>query len=197
MLLAGEQAIAVSAPIPDDELLAAELGRLDRKIGATTAERRRLADLYQAGLIDLAELHRRSSEVAARLRDQQARRDSLAAERTALARGNLLRRVTDFARQISEVIDQLDRPPRQLLLRLMIDDVHVTGWHVQIRLRIPLDPPDPGPSHPQPTRPAAPPTRPPAVSSQERLRSVGGHRLRLLPHAPDPSTRRKHTLTKK
>ena len=146
MLLAGERAIAVSAPIPDDELLAAELGRLDRKIVATMAERRRLADLYQAGLIDLAELHRRSSEVAARLRDQQARRDSLAAERTALARGNLLRRVTDFARQISEVIDQLDRPQRQQLLPLMIDDVHVTGWHVQIRLRIPLDPPDPGPS---------------------------------------------------
>ncbi len=143
MLLAGEQAIAVSAPIPDDELLAAELGRLDRKIVATTAERRRMADLYQTGLIDLAELHRRSSEVAARLRDQQARRDSLAAERTALARGNLLRRVTDFARLISEVIDQLDRPQRQQLLRLMIDDVHVTGWHVQIRLRIPSTRPTP------------------------------------------------------
>jgi len=68
MLLAGEQAIAVTAPVPDDELLAAELARLDRKTGATTAERRRLADLYQAGLIDLPELHRRSAEVAARLR---------------------------------------------------------------------------------------------------------------------------------
>ena len=72
MLLNGEQAIAVTTPIPDDELLAAELTRLGRKIDATTAERRRLADLYQAGLIDLAELQRCSSEVAARLRDQQA-----------------------------------------------------------------------------------------------------------------------------
>jgi hypothetical protein len=94
MLLAGEQAIAVTAPIPDDELLAAELARLDRKIDATTAERRRLADLYQAGLIDLPELRRRSGEVAARLRDVQARRDNLSAERTALASGNLLRRRT-------------------------------------------------------------------------------------------------------
>ena len=158
MLLAGEQAIAVTAPIPDDELLAAELARLDRKIDATTAERRRLADLYQAGLIDLPELHRRSSEVAARLRDQQAKRDSLAAERTALAHGNLLRRrVTDFARQIREVIDQLDRPQKQHLLRLLIEDVHVTGWQVKIRLRIPLDPPDPGPAHPRPPRPAPSP----------------------------------------
>ena len=174
MLLAGEQAIAVSTPIPDDELLAAELARLDRKIDATTAERRRLADLYQAGLIDLPELQRRSTEVTARQRDLQTKRDTLAAERTALTHGNLLRRrVTDFARQIREVIDQLDRPQRQQLLRLLIEDVHVTGWQVKIRLRIPLDPPDPGQTRPGPRRPAPSPTRPPAVSSQDRLRSVG------------------------
>jgi len=174
MLLAGEQAIAVTTPIPDDELLAAELARLDRKLDATTAERRRLADLYQAGLIDLPELHRRSSEVAARQHGLQAKRDSLAAERTALTHGNLLRRrVTDFARQIREVIDQLDRAQRQHLLRLLIEDVHVTGWQVKIRLRIPLDPPDAGPARPGPTPPAPSPTTPPAMSSQDRLRSVG------------------------
>jgi site-specific DNA recombinase len=193
MLVAGEQAIAVTAPIPDDELLAAELARLDRKIDATTAERRRLADLYQSGLIDLTELQRRTSEVAARLRDLHARRDSLAAERTALAHGNLLRRrVTDFARQIREVIDQLDRPQRQHLLRLLIEDVHVTGWQVKIRLRIPLDPPDSAPVRPGPTNHAPSPATPPALSSQDRLRSVGSHSRRFLPHAPGPSTRRKH-----
>jgi hypothetical protein len=36
-------------------VLAAELTRLDRKIDATTSERRRLPDLYQAGLVDLVE----------------------------------------------------------------------------------------------------------------------------------------------
>ena len=181
MLLAGEQAIAVSTPIPDDELLAAELARLDRKIDATTAERRRVADLYQAGLIDLPELQRRSTEVTARQRDLQTKRDTLAAERTALTHGNLLRRrVTDFARQIREVIDQLDRPQRQQLLRLLIEDVHVTGWQVKIRLRIPLDPPDPGQTRPRPRRPTPSPTRPPAVSSQDRLRSVGDHQEALV-----------------
>jgi len=192
MLLAGEQAIAVTAPIPDDELLAAELARLDRKIDAITAERRRLADLYQAGLIGLPELHRRSAEIAARQHDLQARRDKLAAERTALAHGNLLRhRVTNFARQICEVIDQLDRPRKQHLLRLLIEDIHVTGWQVKIRLRIPLDPPDPGPTHPRPRRPAPSPATPP-LSNQDRLRSAGGHRRRFLPHAPGPGTRRNH-----
>jgi site-specific DNA recombinase len=186
MLLAGEQAIAVTTPIPDDELLAAELARLDRKVDATTAERRRLADLYQAGLIDLPELQRRSSEVTARQRDLQAKRDTLAAERTALANGNLLRRrVADFARQIREVIDQLDRPQRQQLLRLLIEDVHVTGWQVKIRLRIPLDPPDPGPTRPGPRRPAPWPTRPPDMSTKDRLRSVGGEDVGVVDDAVD------------
>jgi site-specific DNA recombinase len=186
MLLAGEQAIAVSTPIPDDELLAAELARLDRKIDATTAERRRLADLYQAGLIDLPELQRRSTEVTTRQRDLQTKRDTLAAERTALTHGNLLRRrVTDFAQQIREVIDQLDRPQRQQLLRLLIEDVHVTGWQVKIRLRIPLDPPDPGQTRPEPAHPAPSPTRPPAVSSQDRLRSVGGDDFGVVDEAVD------------
>jgi site-specific DNA recombinase len=188
MLLAGEQAIAVTTPIPDDELLAAELALLDRKIDATTAERRRVADLYQAGLIELPELQRRSSEVAARLRDQQAKRDTLGAERTALAHGNLLRRrVTDFARQISEVIDQLDRPQKQQLLRLLIEDVHVTGWQVKIRLRVPLDPPDPGPTRPGPKRNAPLPTTRPTVSSQDRLRSADACRGRVLQQRVHPA----------
>jgi site-specific DNA recombinase len=179
MLLAGEQAIAVTAPIPDDELLAAELARLDRKIDATAAERRRLVDLCQAGLIDLPELQRRSGEVAARQRDHQARRDTLAAERTALAHGNLLRRrVTDFARQVLGIIDHLDRPQKQELLRLLIEDVHVTGWHVKIRLRIPLDPPGPGQNH-RPI-PPAPPAGSQEVSTKDRLRSAGAELVTMV-----------------
>src|SRR6185295_523002 len=45
VLTAGEQALAVRTPTPDDELLAAELARLDRRLDATDAERRRLVDL--------------------------------------------------------------------------------------------------------------------------------------------------------
>jgi site-specific DNA recombinase len=56
VLTAGERALAVRAPTPDDELLAAELTRLDRILDAATAERRRLVDLYQAGLVELPEL---------------------------------------------------------------------------------------------------------------------------------------------
>ncbi len=41
VLLAGEAALAVRAPAPDDELLAAQLSRLARRVEAAEAERRR------------------------------------------------------------------------------------------------------------------------------------------------------------
>ena len=180
-LLAGEQAVTLHTPIPDDELLAAELARLDRKIDAADAERRRLVDLYQGGFIELPDMQRRAAEVSSRRKELQHKRTSLADERTMLARDNQLRRrVHDFAARIHAVIDTLDDIQKQQLLRLLIEDVQVTGWHVQIRLRIALDPPPPDP--PQPTGPTDPtnsigkpsPVPHPPVSSQDRLRSVGG-----------------------
>ena len=59
LLLTAEHTVALTAPVPDDQLLAAELTRLDRKADAANAEKRRLVDLYQAGLIELPELQRR------------------------------------------------------------------------------------------------------------------------------------------
>ena len=47
LLLAGEHAVAMHTPVPDDELLAAELARLDRKLDAARSEHNRLIDLYQ------------------------------------------------------------------------------------------------------------------------------------------------------
>jgi site-specific DNA recombinase len=118
VLLAGEQAVALTQPIPNDELLRTELARLDRKIDNAAAEKRRLVDVFQARLIDMPELHRRSREVTSRHNELAVKRAALAAERTALAHGNLLRqRVTDFANQIRGVIDQLNREQRQQLMR--------------------------------------------------------------------------------
>ena len=176
LLLAGEQAIAVHAPVPDDQLLAAELARLDRKLEAARSEHNRLIDLYQAGLVDMPELQRRAAAITARQRELQNKRASLTAERADLARGNRLRRsVEGFAARVAAVIDQLNPAQRQDLLRLLIEDVQVTGWHIQIRLRIPLDdPPDGGPPHgpgPQPS-PAHPDSTTTPVSTEDRLRSL-------------------------
>jgi site-specific DNA recombinase len=192
VLLAGEQAIAMTTPVPDDELLAAELARLDRKIATADGERRRLVDVYQAGLIELTELQRRAGDLAARERDLQTKRASLAQERSALARGNQLRRrVHDFAERIRPIIDQLDNVQKQQLLRLLIEEVQVTGWHIQIRLRIALDPPGPDPKHPDgPTDRTTPPTPTRPMSTEDRLRSVGEPRRRLLPATRPPRPHR-------
>jgi hypothetical protein len=73
------------------------------------------------------------------------------------------------------VIDTLDFDQKQTLLRLVVEEVHVTGWHVQIRLRIPLDdnPDDP----PRPPNPDPGPDRPGPVSTEDRLRSLGSDQL--------------------
>ena len=189
-LLAGEQAVTLHTPIPDDELLSAELARLDRKIDAADTERRRLIDIYQGGFIELPEMQRRATEVSSRRKELQHKRTSLSDERTALARNNQLRRrVHDFAARIHAVIDTIDDIQKQQLLRLLVEDVRVTGWHVQIRLRIALDP-----RPPRPTGPTGKPSpRPRPVSTQDGLRSVGGYGRPLLP-APE-TTRGRHHLT--
>ena len=163
-LLAGEHAVAISAPVPDDELLAAELARLDRKLDTARAEHSRLVDLFQAGLIDMPELQRRAAAIATRQKDLADKRAALAAQRAELTRGNQLRRgVEHFAARVRAVM--------------------VTGWHVKVHLRIAL----PGP--PGPGRPATDPPLPdpadgttPQLSTEDRLRSLHDHQRRLLPH---------------
>jgi hypothetical protein len=57
--------------------------------------------------------------------------------------------------------------------QLLIEDVQVTGWHIQIRLRIPLGNPPDGPPHgtgPQPG-PAHPDGTALLVSTKDRLRA--------------------------
>ena len=77
--------------------------------------------------------------------------------------------------------------------RLLVEDVRVTGWHVQIRPRIALDPPPPEPLHP--TDRTGKPPQPRPVSTQHGLRSVSDPQRRQLPTQrprPGPSPYRCH-----
>jgi site-specific DNA recombinase len=173
LLLTGEQAVAIHTPVPDDELLAAELARLDRKLDTTRGEHNRLIDLYQAALINMTELQRRAAAITARQRELTQKRASLAAQRAELAKGNQLRRgVERFADRVRSVIDHLDHAQKQQLLRLLIESVQVTGWHIKIHLRIALPGPpggshaDDNPAHPSPEDSTT------QVSTEDRLRSL-------------------------
>ena len=191
ILLAGERAIGARRPTPDDEILAAELDRLDRRIEATKAERRRVADLYQAGVLEPTELSQRAADIERRHHQLTDQRDGLVAQRHDLATDNRLReRVESFAARVIATLDQLDFAQRQRLVRLLVERVQVTGWQVEIHLRIPLDEPTPPPvatpndGPPSGTAPKPAPRRPGArarrqttpmerVSTEDGLRRIG------------------------
>lgn len=158
-LLAGEHAVLTSAP-DENELVAAQLKRLNAAIDAKHGERARLLDAYQAGLFELDELTRRTGALTVR-RDQLAReREALTARSAELATQNRLRhRLAGFSERIVASLDDLDFDGRQRLLRLVVEHVRVSGWRVEIHLKIPLpnDPPadehPPGHGPPGPDRP--------------------------------------------
>jgi hypothetical protein len=98
-----------------------------------------------------------AADAGTRRRELQQRREALTKQPEDLARDNQIRdRVTHFAQRVLAIIDQLDFDQRRQLLRLVVDDVRVTGWSVTIQLRIPLDePPGPPADGPRPARPTA------------------------------------------
>ena len=80
--------------------------------------------------------------------------------------------------------DNLDFEHRQRLMRLVIEQVRVAGWQVEVRLRIPLNdnPGDSPGSHPNGPENPSPKQQSPRrnrtgskVSSELRLRSVDHH----------------------
>ena len=160
VLLSGEHAVSARREPAVDELLQAQLAKLQRKIDAVAGERRRLADLYQAAFIEREELLRRGNELQNREQHLQGQRDALIAQRTELTHQNTLReRIAGFSAQVGAAADDLDFEQRQKLLRLVVEHVFVRGWRVEIQLRIPLD------------EPPTPPDR--GMSSKDRLRSLG------------------------
>ncbi|MFR0355295.1 recombinase family protein [Streptomyces sediminimaris] len=173
VLLAGEQAHAQQPA--DGELLEGELARRERKLAQAQAERRRLADLYQAGLIDLQDLQRRADGIEHRRTTLAERREALTARRHELAQaGQLRRRLEGFAERARAGIDSLSFEQQQALLRLVVEEVEVTGWHVTIRLRIPSTTHRPGDLVSAP----APPHRP-AKTVCVPLVSINGNSYRL------------------
>ncbi len=172
-LLMGQAALGARMGQPDDELLSAQLKRLDRRLQQAEAERRRVVDLYQMQAIELPEFQSRHQEVVERHRQLEKERETLLDQRRELAvKNRLAHKVESFAHRIQQGIDAVDFEQRQRLVRLLVEQVRVTGPNVQIHLRIPLDEaaPDDAPRRPWSEDQGGPRT----VSSQVRLRSLGG-----------------------
>ena len=172
ILVKGQAALSARAEQPDDELLKAQLERLERRLQSTETERRRLVDLYQMQAIDLAEFQVRQHEVLSRHRQFEQEREALLTQHHELAVNNQLsHKVESFAKRIRKGLDALDFEQRQKLVRLLVEQVQVTGPNVQIHLRIPLDEPSPDEHSPTDSSSTNPARR--GASNQLRLRSLG------------------------
>jgi site-specific DNA recombinase len=178
LLLAAEHAVTARTPAADDELLRAQLKRLERRVEAVSSERRRLVDLYQSGLLELAAVQGRAKEIDARRNTLEEQRRTLIEQRSMLAQQNRLRRrLAGFASRVRGALDELGFAQRQKLVRLMVEEVRAAGHHVDIQLRIPLDQsPDNTPS--DPSSPRSNGARP--MSTNDHLRSIDGHQGRKL-----------------
>jgi len=195
-LLAAERAVLNGAP-DENELVAAQLKRLDTAIEAKERERARLLDAYQAGLLGLEELTRRTGVLTTRRAKLAREKETLSQRSAELATENRLRRrLAGFSDRVAASLDRLDFEGRRRLLRLVVEKVRVTGWRVEIHLKIPL-PNDPPPDEDRPDhRPPGPdpppipgPTRPKPPSSDLRLRSDhrDGARRRSAGRDPAPA----------
>ncbi|MBV8953318.1 MAG: hypothetical protein JO179_04215, partial [Solirubrobacterales bacterium] len=107
-LLAAERAVLTRAP-DENELVAAQLERLDTAIEAKQRERARLLDAYQAGLLGLEELTRRNGVLASRRAELTREKETLSRRSTELAAQNRIRRrLAGFSKRIAASIDDLD-----------------------------------------------------------------------------------------
>ena len=86
VLLAGEAATSTQEEAGEDELLATQVARLNRKLDSVATERRRLADLYQANFIERDELLRRGKELELRCSAIEVQRKTLIDQREQLNR---------------------------------------------------------------------------------------------------------------
>ena len=181
-LIAGERAVISATPPDDDELIGTQLATLTRKFDQAECERGRLLDAYQAALLDLDELTRRTAALTARRDQLAAEHAELTDRRAELATENRLRRgLAGFAERVLASLDDLDFDARQRLLRLVVEKVLVTGWHVEIHLKIPLTDDDTGSQRePRPPKPG------PRPSSDMGLRSVDDHQRPFLPAQRPP-----------
>jgi site-specific DNA recombinase len=166
------------ALLTPDQLLTAERAVLTGSPDAKERERARLLDAYQAGLLELKELTRRTGILATRRAELTREKDTLSRRSAELAAQNhMRRRLAGFSDRVAASLDDLDFGGRRRLLRLVVEKVCVTGWRVEIHLKIPLpnepppheDRPDHRPPGPDPPTPGPPRPKPP--SNDVRLRS--------------------------
>ncbi len=128
-LLAGEQAVAARTPNPDDEILSAELTRLDRKSPRSTTNAASPTSTGPAGSPSLrCNAAAAMSNTAAQSSPPAATTSQSNAENSAATTRSIRSCVQGFASRVTTVIDHIGSEEVQKLFRVLVEEVPVTGW---------------------------------------------------------------------
>ena len=115
-LIAAERAVIAGAPANENELVAAQLKRLDNALHSNERERAGLIDAYQAGRA-LDELTNRTAGITARRDQLDQEKHTLTRRSAELATENRLRqRLAGFTERIAASLKDLDTEGRRQLL---------------------------------------------------------------------------------
>src|SRR4051812_34187281 len=116
----------------------ADVGKVERRIGAVRRGIGRLIDGYAEGVIERAEFEPRLADLRARVAQLEEHHTALAA--AAQARRDLtlvIGRLEDFSTKVRENLDLLDWAARREVIRLMVRRIEIDHGQIEIVFRIP------------------------------------------------------------
>ena len=119
----------------------ADVGEVERRIGALRRGVGRLIDGYADGVIDRVEFEPRVADLRARITQLEEHRNALAAASEARRDLTLvIGRLEDFSTTVRENLDLLDWSARRDIIRLMVRRIEIDEGQVEIVFRIPPPP---------------------------------------------------------
>jgi site-specific DNA recombinase len=138
LLLRAHKELRGNTPL-DQSFLAEQVHSAQRRLRQVEAERRRLVDAYQSGLITAEEFEDRAPKIAERIKSLEVDQKRLEEEQQqSCGAKELLGRIEEFTSRITDRLDGMSFAERQALARLVLDEVVLEGHEVQIYFKLPL-----------------------------------------------------------
>jgi site-specific DNA recombinase len=138
LLLRAQKELKSVRPL-DQSFLTEQVRSAQRRLRQVEAERRRLVDAYQGGLITAEEFEDRAPKLAERIKSLETDRKRLEEEeQQSCGAKELLGRIEEFTSRVTDKLDRMSFAERQALARMVLDEVVLDGHEVHIYFKLPL-----------------------------------------------------------
>ncbi|MGA2264379.1 MAG: recombinase family protein, partial [Acidobacteriota bacterium] len=138
LLLRAHKELRDHTPL-DQSFLAEQVHSAQRRLRQVEAERRRLVDAYQSGLITAEEFEDRAPKIAERIKSLEVDQKRLEEEQQqSCGAKDLLGRIEEFTSRVTDRLDGMSFAERQALARVVLDEVVLDGHDVHIYFKLPL-----------------------------------------------------------